>query len=52
MLIEYVKRLISCVKGLVEEDLEDDERESFDKFISHYVWSSKDKPQKPYWERL
>lgn len=28
------------------------EKENFQKFITHYVWSSKDKANKPYWERL
>ena len=52
VLIEYVKRLISCVKSVVDEELEEEEKDSFEKFIGHYVWSSKDKPSKPFWERL
>jgi len=52
VLIEYVKRLISCVKSQPEEELEDHERSAFEKFIAHYVWSSHDKTTKPYWERL
>lgn len=28
------------------------ERENFEKFIAHYVWSQKDKVGRPYWERI
>jgi len=56
VLIEYVKRLINCVKNLLESEIADAQRDSFEKFITHYVWSSRDKSGKkgrnPYWERL
>lgn len=35
VLIEYVKRLISCIKSMNESDLEDHELGAFEKFIGH-----------------
>ncbi len=52
VLIEYVKRLIHCVKNLLEAEIGKREADSFEKFLTHYVWSSKDRPGKPFWERL
>lgn len=50
VLIEYVKRLINCLKNV--KSISKQEKENFEAFISHYVWSNHDKPKKHYWERL
>ena len=52
MLIEYVKRIINCLKNIIETQVGPRERENFEKFIAHYVWSSKDKVGKTYYERF
>ena len=50
VLIEYVKRLINCLKNI--KSITAAEKENFESFISHYVWSNQDRPKKSYWERL
>lgn len=52
VLIEYVKRIINCLKNINEQTLGSKERDNFERFIAHYVWSQKDKIGRPYWERI
>ena len=52
ILIEYVQRVLDVLKLLSDEELSNSQLEKIQKFISHYVWHSKDPQGASYTERI
>lgn len=52
VLIEYVRRILNCLKNLAESRLGSQEKSSFEKFITHYVWTNKDSTSASYYDRI
>ena len=50
VLIEYVWRILNCLKNLSESWLGTLEKSNFEKFITHYVWTNKDSTSATFYD--